>query len=534
MTLVLGIDSSTQSTKALVTDAETGALIAEGRAAHPDGTEVDPRAWWQACQDAIGKATGELTEPIAAVAVAGQQHGMVVLDAAREVVRPALLWNDTRSAGQARRLVEERGAAWWAEHTGSVPVASFTVTKLAWLADNEPANADRVASVLLPHDWLTWLLAGMPDRFTTDRGDASGTGYFATGTGAWLPEVLAGAFGGRQPALPDVLGPAEPAGHVRGETVLGLAGRTRGAGAFGPGGYTRDSAGLGPGRHTRGSTGAGPGRHTRDSAGAGPGGHTRGGAGLGGRALDGAVLAAGTGDNMGAALALGLRPGDVVVSLGTSGTVFAAAGHPAADASGMVAGFCDATGGYLPLVCTLNAARVLSAAAAMLGTDLAGLDALALRGKPGADGLIMVPYLEGERTPDLPNATGTLVGLRGGNMTPENLARAAVEGMLCGLADGLAALRSTGVEVRRVLLIGGASRSAAVQSVAAGLFGVPIDIPEPGEYVALGAAKQAAWALSGGATPPAWSVPARTVEPTDDGGAVLAAYSQARQGIYGV
>jgi xylulokinase len=461
MTLVLGIDSSTQSTKALVTDADTGAVVAEGRAAHPDGTEVDPAAWWQACQSAIASATDGLA--VSAMSVAGQQHGLVALDASGEVVRPALLWNDTRSAPQARRLVSSQGPGWWATRTGSVPVASFTVTKLAWVAEHEPANADRIATVLLPHDWLTWQLAGRPGRFTTDRGDASGTGYFSPGTGTWLPDLLAGAFGDRRPALPDVLGPVASAGAT----------------------------------------------------------------------ASGAVLGAGTGDNMGAALALGLGPGDVVVSLGTSGTVFAVADSPAADPSGAVAGFCDATGRFLPLVCTLNAARVLTATAAMLGTDLAGLDSLALQAKPGADSLIMLPYLEGERTPDLPDATGTLIGLRGTNMTPENLARAAVEGMLCGLADGLAALRLTGVEPRRVLLIGGASRSTAVQAVAAGLFDAPIEIPDPGEYVAIGAARQAAWVLSGADTPPDWHRPSRTVEPTGDGAEVLAAYSRARQSLYG-
>jgi xylulokinase len=245
------------------------------------------------------------------------------------------------------------------------------------------------------------------------------------------------------------------------------------------------------------------------------------------------VLGAGTGDNMAAALALGLEPGDVVVSLGTSGTVFATAEAPAADGSGLVAGFCDATGRFLPLVCTLNAARVLGVTAGVLGTDLAGLDSLALQAEPGAGGLIMLPYLEGERTPNLPNATGTLIGLRGANMTPENLARAAVEGMLCGLADGMAALRAAGVEVRRVLLIGGASRSSAVQAVAAGLFGVPVEVPDPAEYVALGAARQAAWVLSGDSEPPAWHRPSRTLEPTDRGAPVLGAYSAARQAVYG-
>lgn len=463
----MGIDSSTQSTKALVVDVNTGAVLGEGRAAHPDGTEVHPNAWWAACEEAMAQASAQAGEPVRAVSVAGQQHGMVALDAAGEVVRPALLWNDTRSAAQARKLVERDGAAVWAKRTGSVPVASFTVTKLAWLAEHEPANAERVARVLLPHDWLTWRLAAPGTEPATDRGDASGTGYFSPARGQWLPDLLADAFAGHRPDLPRVLGPAEVAGETG----------------------------------------------------------------------DGVPLGAGTGDNMAAALGLGAGPGDVVVSLGTSGTVFAVTGAPTADPSGAVAGFCDATGRFLPLVCTLNAARVLTTAAGLLGTDLAGLDALALAAEPGAGGLVLLPYLDGERTPDLPEATGTLAGLRRTNTSRENVARAAVEGMLCGLADGLDALREQGVEVRRVLLVGGAARSVAVRAVAPALFGVPVDVPEPAEYVAVGAARQAAWALSGEAEPPSW--PAGTERREPDGAAVRsgaevrARYAEARRQMHG-
>ncbi|MEU6132094.1 xylulokinase [Saccharopolyspora sp. NPDC047091] len=467
---VLGIDSSTQSTKAVVADAETGRVVAEGKAQHPTGTEVDPWAWWTAAQDAIEQAAAHAPGAIAAVSVAGQQHGMVAVDSAGDPVRDALLWNDTRSAPQARALVEQHGAGVLADRTGSVPVASFTLTKLAWLAEHEPHRADLVDRVLLPHDWLTWLLAGRPERACTDRGDASGTGYFAPATGEWLPDLLSAAMGGRTPRLPDVLGPAGSAGRATG---------------FAP--------------------------------------------------LEGALLGAGTGDNMAGALGIGAGPGDVVVSLGTSGTAFAVAEHPSADETGLVAGFCDATGRFLPLVCTLNAARVLSGTAAVLGTDLAGLDRLALAAAPGAGGLTLLPYLEGERTPDLPDATGTLAGLRGGNMTPQNLARAAVEGMLCGLADGVDALRAVGVEVRRVLLIGGASESAAVRAIAPSLFGVPVDVPEAAEYVALGAAKQAAWALSGAAEPPEWELRSSRCEAANSyqGDAVRHAYHTTRERMHG-
>jgi len=201
----------------------------------------------------------------------------------------------------------------------------------------------------------------------------------------------------------------------------------------------------------------------------------------------------------------------VIVSVGTSGVVCAVAADPVHDDAGLVAGFADGTGRYLPLVCTLNGARVLDAAAAMLRVDHDGLSRLALSAPPGSDGLVMVPYLAGERTPNRPNATGALHGLRVSNATPENLARAAIEGLLCALADGLAHLSAHGVTPRRILLIGGGARSRALREIAPTVFAMPVHTPAPAEYVALGAARQAAWALSGSPRPPAWKPP-----PTDE------------------
>ena len=429
--LVAGVDSSTQSTKVVLCDAADGTVVATGSAPHPGGTECDPRAWW----DALQLAGDGLLDRAAAVAVAGQQHGSVVLDADGTVIRPALLWNDLRSAGAADDLVRELGGpCWWAEVTGSVPTASFTVTKLRWLADHEPASAARIATVLLPHDYLTWRLGAAEP--VTDRGDASGTGYFATARGQWLPEIVAAALG-HEAGLPRVAAPGEAVGQAAG----------------------------------------------------------------------GAVLAPGTGDNMAAALGLGLEPGEVAVSIGTSGTAFAVTAVPAADPSGSVAGFADATGRFLPLVCTVNAGLVMSAVAAMTGTDLAGLDERALAAAAGAGGIALLPYFDGERTPNLPLSTGVISGLTTRNATPENLARAAVESVLCSLADAAGLLTGYGVDRRRVLLIGGGARSAAVCALAPGIFGVDVDVPEPQEYVALGAARQAAWALAGTAEPPAWPAP---------------------------
>jgi xylulokinase len=469
--LVAGVDCSTQSTKVVVCAADTGAVLRTGSAPHPDATEVDPAVWWAAVEAATA---GGLLDGVEAIAVGGQQHGLVTVDGAGKVVRPALLWNDNRSATAAHDLIAELGGpAAWATAVGSVPVASFTVTKLRWLAEHEPGRAARVERVLLPHDWVTAALAvpGSPAATTgvTDRGDASGTGYWSPASGEYRADLLRLAFG-RDLEVPRVAGPAEPAGET----------------------------------------------------------------------ASGAVLGPGTGDNMAAALGLGAVTGDVVVSIGTSGTAFAVSGTPTADASGAVAGFADATGRYLPLVCTLNAARVLSTVAGLLGVDLAGLDRLALS-VPDSGGLVLLPYLDGERTPDLPLARGLLHGLTRSNATPAGLARAAVEGMLCGLADGIDALRAQGVAVGRALLIGGGARSAAVQALAPAVLGVPVLLPEPAEYVALGAARQAAWTLaaagrpagataaagSGGAPagPPAWAVPGRELPAAEPATAVRQAYA---------
>ncbi|MET1017051.1 MAG: xylulokinase [Leifsonia flava] len=435
MTLVAGVDSSTQSCKIVITDAATGTIVRQGRASHPAGTEVAPSAWWDALQSAIADAGG--LDDVAAISVGGQQHGMVVLDADGRVIRDALLWNDTRSAQAALDLIDEVGAEEFARRVGVVPVASFTGTKLRWLRDAEPENAARVAAVALPHDWLTWRLRGFGpaddsplgpvlDELTTDRSDASGTAYWSAISGEYDLDLFDRALG-HSAVLPRVLGPGEQAGTT--------------------------PAGI--------------------------------------------VVGPGAGDNAGAALGLGAASGDVVVSIGTSGTVFAVTESPAQDASGTVAGFADASGLYLPLIATLNAARILDAVAGLLGVDHDELGRLALAAEPGASGLVLQPYFEGERTPNLPNATASLFGLTLGSTTRENLARAAVEGLLCGLADGLDAVRGQGVTAERILLIGGAALNPAVQAIAAQVFDVPVVIPTPGEYVAGGAAAQAAWALTG-------------------------------------
>jgi xylulokinase len=463
MTYVAGVDSSTQSCKVVIRDVESGAIVRTGRASHPEGTEVDPQAWWDALLAAIADAGG--LADVAAISIGGQQHGMVVLDAAGHVIRPALLWNDTRSAEAASDLIVEVGAAEFARRTGSVPVASFTLTKLRWLADAEPENAARVAAVALPHDWLTWRLRGFgPDNpalteLTTDRSDASGTCYFDATTNEYdydlLGRALRRAFGNSgdssQVILPKVLNPGDVAGHVDGFPEFPNA-----------------------------------------------------------REI---VVGVGAGDNAGAALGLGATTGDVVVSIGTSGTVFAVTDTPSRDETGIVAGFADAAGGFLPLVATLNAARVLDLVAGLLEVDHDELGRLALSAAPGAGGAVLHPYFEGERTPNLPNATATLSGLTIAGTTRTNVARATIEGMLCGLADGLDAVRAQGVTATRLLLIGGAAQNPAVSAIAAQVFDVPVVVPRPEEYVAAGAAVQAAWALTGAR--PSWPVVVTAEPPID-------------------
>jgi xylulokinase len=435
MSLVLGIDSSTQSTKAVLVDTDDGSVIDQRTSAHPAGTSVDPRVWIAALEQAAGPLLGKAE----AVAVGGQQHGAVMLARDGAPVRDALLWNDLRSADAAVDLVSELGGPnACAELTGSVLNASYTITKLRWLRDHEPDAAAEVHRVVLPHDYLTWELGGRESDPTTDRGDASGTGYFSTREDAWLPDVLEQALG-RGVDLPRVAEPTEVVAR-----------------------------------------------------------------------RDGLTIAPGTGDNMAAALGLGLGEGDVALSIGTSGVASMVASAPIADGTGQVSGFADATGRFLPLACTINAARILELGSRLLDVDHAGLARLALESEPGAHGLTLLPYLDGERTPSRPLAAGTLHGLTTAT-TRADLARAHVEGLLFSLADAVDALAAvSGRSPDRLLLIGGAARSAAVVALAPLIFDVPVVIPEPAEYVALGAARQAAWTLSGNPTPPDW--PLHTVD----------------------
>ena len=452
MDYVAGIDVSTQSCKVAIRRVTDGGLVRQGYAYHPPGTEVDPHAWLQALHQAATQAGG--LRDVTAISVAGQQHGLIALDARGEVIRPAILWNDRRTVSAVASLLSDLTPAEWAAAVGVAPVTSLTIAMLRWLTDHEPENARRIAAIALPHDWITWKLSGSHslDDLTTDRSEASGTGYFDPSTNIYRRDLLALALR-RQRAdnivLPRVLKPAEQ-GHLVDSNLVRNA-----------------------------------------------------------------YLAPGAGDNASAAFALELAPGDVMISMGTSGVVSAVSDRPIHDPEGLVAGFADATGSYLPLTAMLNCAQVFANTAAVLGADLSRFGELALQGEPAAGGMTMLPFFVGERTPHFPEATGSLIGLTARNFSRTNLARAAIEGVLCGLRYGLEGLRRVGIQTRRILLVGGVARSPAVQTIASAVLECPILVTEVGEYVALGAARQAAWMIGHEEHPPAWPAPPPTLHTAD-------------------
>jgi xylulokinase len=450
MPLVAGVDSSTQSVKVVVRDADSGELIAQSSAPHPDGTEVDPHSWESALDDALSKVSDK---KIDAISIAGQQHGLVALDNDGSVIRKALLWNDTRSAKEAEDLNQEVPDIHL--RTGSKLVASFTASKVRWLVDNESSNADKLAAVALPHDWLSWRLSGstsIEDLFT-DRSDASGTGYFNPVSSTYDLEILELATRGRKDlTLPRIVKHNEFGGKTKSEIPI----------------------------------------------------------------------AAGAGDNAGAALGLGARVGDLIISLGTSGTAFAVSKTPTKDPKGEIAGFADATGNYLPLACTLNAAKIFASVAKLLKVNLEEFASLALKAESGANGLRLLPHFDGERTPNRPDLRGNFSGITHENFTAENLARAAIEGVVAGMVFAAQALKREGFNASRILLIGGAAKSEAVQEIAASMFNNEIQLPPPGEYVADGAARQAAWALTGSAD---WNIGVtKSIEPKVNASEVTADY----------
>lgn len=440
----LGIDCGTQSTKAVLIDADSGEELAVGRGDHdlmaqPDGTREQEPSWWitaatAAVRDAVRQAPGV---EVAGIGVSGQQHGLVALDAAGRPVRPAKLWNDTTTASDCAALTDRMGGP-EAVHaaTGNVFLTGYTAPKIAWLRRCEPDAYAAVARFCLPHDYINGWLTG---EFATEAGDASGTAYVDVRTRSYAPAVLAAIDPDRDwaTALPPILPADAVLGRLRPMAAEALGLRT------------------------------------------------------------GIPVTVGGGDNMCAAIGVGATTAGVaVMSLGTSGTVFGYSSAPAVDPLREVAAFCDSTGGWLPLACVLNCTLPIAWVQDLFGLDHGAFDRLVAGVAPGAGGLTFVPYLDGERTPDRPHAAGELRGIRTAH-GPAEIARAVLEGVTAGLAHAVVAYRRTGAASDRLLLVGGAARSDVWAQLLADWTGLPIERPSTDEAAGRGAALQAAHVIDG-------------------------------------
>jgi xylulokinase len=468
--MYVGIDCGTQGTKALLVD-ESGVVHGRGYAKHalmerPSGAREQEPAWWVAAMKAAVRdavSTAPLGTVVRALGVSGQQHGLVVLDEKLEVIRPAKLWNDTETAPQNAELIERLGGseAFFARF-GIVPLTGYTVSKLLWLAEHERENFGRIRHVLLPASYLNFWLTG---KLCMEPGDASGTGFFDVRTRQWRREVLDAIDGGSGQlfeALPKLIEADGVVGTLRPEAAAEL--------------------GLQPS----------------------------------------CLVSAGGGDNMMGAIGTGnVREGVVTLSLGTSSTVYSFSERPAHDPTGSVAPFCSSSGGWLPLVCTMNATNVVTGTVHLVGKSVAAIEGALDGTPPGADGLVFLPFLNGERTPDLPGAKGSVHGLSATNFTPEHLIRAAVEGVSFGILEGLDLVLAGGpVEVIQV--IGGGSRSKGWRQLLADATGAVIHVPAEEEAGCLGAVIQAivAWTKAQGA-PRSFAEVADSLVQIDEAGTCL-------------
>ncbi len=438
----LGIDCGTQSTKTIALDWDTGEVLASAQkaygfvaAAGEGAMEQAPGDWVDAASETIGRVLatlGDRRSEVRALSVSGQQHGLVVLDAEGSVVRPAKLWCDTSTVAQCEEITKHFGGPEEViRRTGNAMLPGFTAPKILWLRQNEPENWARTATVLLPHDYLNFWLTG---RTAMEFGDASGTALLNITTREWAQEVVDFIDPGLRSKLPPLQSSAKPVGTLRPELA--------------------SQWGLGTD----------------------------------------VLVGSGGGDNMMGAIGTGnIAAGVVTASLGTSGTLYAFSNTPVTDSQGEVAGFCDSTDHWLPLVCTMNLTLISEHVRHLFEWDFPALEKNLSSVAPGADGLLLLPYLTGERTPNLPRGTGVLHGLTLSNFTPAHLARAAVEGVTLGLGYGLARFRELGVSPTEIRLTGGGSNSATWRQICADVFGVPVVCLASGEGAGLGAAVQAGW-----------------------------------------
>lgn len=439
--LFIGIDSGTQGSKAVVLDRDTGAILAVAYETHSmiennEGRrEQNPEWWTTACRKVLKKVLAKVdASAVRAIGVSGQQHGMVALTASGEVIRPAKLWCDTETAPQCATITERMGGeARVIESIGNSVAAGFTASKIAWMSENEPQNFDRLAMVLLPHDYLNYWLTG---ESKCECGDASGTAYFDVKKRTWSKELIAAIdpTGKLASCLPQLIESHEAVGTVRPDLA--------------------DELGL-----------------PHD-----------------------VLVASGGGDNMMGAIGTGnVESGVVTASLGTSGTIYAYSDTPIIDPQGELAAFCSSTGGWLPLVCTMNVTVSTEMLKSVIGMNNEELEKRSKLAPIGAEGIVLLPYFNGERTPALPSATASITGLNQHNFSKQNLCRAFMEGATLGLRYGLNVLRRLGVQPREIRLIGGGARSGVWRQMAADIFDSPVVCPLGEEAGALGGAIQAMW-----------------------------------------
>lgn len=440
MAITLGVDCGTQSTKTIALDAESGIILASASRPYdllpglpPGHAEQHPQTWADAMLatiDEVVAALGERRGEVRGIGVSGQQHGFVPLDASGEVIRPAKLWCDTSTTEECALLTAQLGGpAAVIDLVGNAMLPGFTAPKILWLKRHEPENFARLAHTLLPHDYLNFVLTG---TFTMEFGDASGTALLDIRTRTWSAPVANAIDAKVLGTLPAVQSSREPAGTLRNDLLTRW-------------GFTAP-----------------------------------------------VVVSAGGGDNMMGAIGTGnVQPGAMTASLGTSGTLYAYAASPVIDPDGEIAGFCDSTGAWLPLLCTMNVTVATEHVRKLFGWSHDQFEQAAAAIAPGADGLTFLPYLQGERTPNYPNASGVLHGLTTANYTPGHLARATIEGVTLGLAYGMEKFRHLGVNPTEIRLIGGGSRSALWRQLCADIFGAPVVTLEQSEGAALGGAIQA-------------------------------------------
>ena len=441
--LFLGIDSGTQGTKGVVFSRQEGRILAEAYTDHQlienigGRREQEPKWWIEACSTVIGqllKQSNVSRDLIRAIGVSGQQHGMVPLDAHGEVIRPAKLWCDTESAPQCDQITDNIGNhAKVIDLIGNSVAAGFTASKILWLKQYEPQNYERLATVLLPHDYINYWLTG---EKKTEFGDASGTAYFDVKTRTWSEAILNAIddSGKLQQCLPELIESDSPAGSIRSEIA--------------------ELFDLNPD----------------------------------------VLVSSGGGDNMMAAIGTGnVSPGIVTTSLGTSGTIYSFSDMPIIDPNGELAAFCSSSGGWLPLICTMNVTVSTELTRDLLGRSLTDLNQLASSAPPGAEGILLLPYFNGERTPALPNATACLFGLTSTNYNAANIARSSMEGATLGLRYGLEVLKQQGLTPTEVRLVGGGAKSPLWRQMVADVFNCPVVCPESSEAGAVGSALQAIW-----------------------------------------